>query len=65
LSHVQNAANNRKVASNLGLEWYHVLLLLAASKVAPLFGDINPKVSMDIRRISVTGSDAAEEEKKT
>jgi hypothetical protein len=66
LSHVHNAKKSKQVASNLGREEYQGLFLLAASKVAPLFGDMNPRVSMDMRRISMVGSDAAKKtEKKT
>jgi hypothetical protein len=61
LSHVHSVANSRKVANNLGRELYHGLLLLAASKAAPPFGDINPKVSMEMRRMSLDNSDAARE----
>jgi hypothetical protein len=65
LSHVHSAAKKRKVANNLGLEEYHGLLFLAASKVVPPFGDINPKVSMEIRRILTCSYAATESEKKT
>jgi hypothetical protein len=61
LSHVHSDANSRKVANNLGRELYHGLLLLAASKVAPLFGNITPKVSIEMRRISLENSDAVRE----
>jgi hypothetical protein len=59
LSHVHNARKSRQVASNLGREEYQGLFLLAASKVGLLFRDMKPKGSMDIRRISMVGSEAA------
>lgn len=61
LSHVHKTPNSRQVANNLGRELYHDLLFLAASKVAAPFGDINPKVSMEMRRMSLECSTAAKE----
>jgi hypothetical protein len=64
LSHTHSAAKVKKVASSLGLEWYQDLLLLAASKVELDLRDINPRVSIEIRRIPIT-CDAAERGEKT
>lgn len=50
LSHAHRPAKRRQVAKSLGREEYQGLLLFAASKVAPGLGDINPKVSIDMRR---------------
>jgi hypothetical protein len=58
-NHDQRAAKRRQVASSLGREEYQGLVLLAASKVAPLFGDIRPRVSMEMRRISMVDGGAA------
>lgn len=63
-NHNQNAAKRRKVASSLGRDEYHGRLLLAASKVARLFGVISPRVSMEIRRISGVHSCAAKKTMK-
>lgn len=58
LSHAQKPAKSKHVAISLGLEEYQGLFLLATSKVAPDFGDMRPKVSIDMRRISKLCSNA-------
>lgn len=50
LNQTHKSPKKRKVVSSLGLEKYHGLLLFAALKPALLLGDINPKVSIDMRR---------------
>ena len=51
LNHNHSAPKNTHVVSSLGIE-VHLFLLFAASKVA-LFGDISPKVSMEMRRAGI------------
>lgn len=53
LNQKYNPRKKQSVVKSLGLEKYHVFLLLFAGlKVAP-FGDIIPRVSMEMRRIAV------------
>jgi hypothetical protein len=52
LRKAQKAANSRHVAKNLGFEEYQRFLFFVASKAVPFLGDINPRVSTEMRRIS-------------
>jgi hypothetical protein len=50
LNHNHKAPKKTHVVSSLGAEFQR-LLLFAASKLALLFGDISPKVWIEMRRI--------------
>lgn len=65
LSHAHRPTKSRKVARSRGLEEYHGLLLFAASNVLPLRGDINPMVSIEMRRMSNCSNAARGEERDT
>jgi hypothetical protein len=60
LSHIHSAAKIKTVARSLGLDWYHGFRFLAASEAELNLGDINPKVSIEMRRILTGRSNAAE-----